>query len=173
MDKVLRNIPKAEAEVYIDDLLLKSKDFKHHIEVAIKVLTMLQCYNLMVKLEKCHFLRKTVAYLGYKISEEGLLPGKKKIKAIEEFLAPKNVKEVHRFLGLGSYFRQFINHFSTIASPLRKLLRKEAKWEWGEKQDWAFQTLKEKLISANVLTYPDPTKPFFLWTDTSGSGLGI
>ncbi len=94
MDKVLRSILKAEAEVYIDDLLLKSRNFQHHIEVAIKVLDQLQQYNLMVKLEKCHFLRKSVTYLGYEISEEGLLPGKKKIKAMQEFPVPKNVKEV-------------------------------------------------------------------------------
>ncbi len=172
MDKVLRPIPKSEAEVYIDDLLLKSRSFQQHLKVAIKVLEQLKQYNLLVKLEKCHFLRHSVAYLGYEISEEGLLPGKKKIKAIEEFPTPTNIKEVRRFLGLGSYFRRFIAHFSTIASPLRKLLLKGAKWEWTEKQEWSFQTLKNKLISADVLAYPDSTKPFYLWTDASKMGLG-
>ncbi len=85
---------------------------------------------------------------------------------------PRNIKEVCHFLGLGSYFRRFINHFSMIASLLQKLLKKEAKWEWGEKQEWAFQKLKEKLISADVLIYPDPTKPFYLWTNASKTGLG-
>ncbi|MCP3683947.1 MAG: hypothetical protein GY861_14785 [bacterium] len=61
---------------------MKSRSFEHHLEVADRVLACLAQYNLMIKLEKCHFLRRTVAYLGYELSEEGLLPGTKKIKAV-------------------------------------------------------------------------------------------
>ncbi|MCP3686355.1 MAG: hypothetical protein GY861_27240 [bacterium] len=64
--------------------------------MAVKVFAHLEKYNLMVKLEKCHFLRCSVSYLGYEISEEGLLPGKRKIKAIEEFPVLKNVREVRQ-----------------------------------------------------------------------------
>ncbi len=126
----------------------------------------------MIKLETCQFLRRTMTYLGYELSEEGLLPGTRKIKAIHDFPRPTTVTEIKRFHGLCSYFRKFIPHFSTIASSLMKLTRKDVPWDWGEKQEWAFQKLKEKLMSAEVLIYPDPTKPFYLWTDASGTGLG-
>ncbi len=85
---------EAKAEIYIDDVLLKSKSFKHHLEVADKVMARIAQYNLMIKLEKCHFLRRTVAYLGYELSEEGLLPGMKKIKAVHDFPRPTTVTEI-------------------------------------------------------------------------------
>ncbi|MCP3683298.1 MAG: RNA-directed DNA polymerase, partial [bacterium] len=79
MDNVFQGIPKTEAEIYIDDVLLRTRTFEDHLKVADKVFERLAQYNLMIKLEKCHFLRKFVTYLGYKLSDKGLLPGKKKV----------------------------------------------------------------------------------------------
>jgi hypothetical protein len=103
--------------------------------------------NLKLKPEKCEFLRREVSYLGHIISENGVLPDKTKTKVIEEFHTTQNTKQLKSFLGLMSYYRRFIPRFSTIASPLHKLLKRDVKYEWNEAQENAFRSLQSRLTS--------------------------
>jgi hypothetical protein len=105
------------------------------------------------------------------ISERGVLPDKTKTKAIEDFPTPQNVKQLKRFLGLMSYYRRFIPRFSTIASPLHQLLKKDAKYEWTDKQEQAFRGLQSRLISPPILRYPDYSREFIPTTDASSEGV--
>jgi len=111
--------------------------------------------NLKLKPEKWEFLRKEVSYLGHVISENGVLQDKTKTKVIEEFPTPQTVKQLKSFLGLMSYYRRFILGFSALDSPLHKLLKKDASYEWTNEQPHAFRGLKNKLISPPILRYPD------------------
>ncbi len=172
MDKVLRGVPKAKAECYIDDLLLKSETFEEHLVMVKRILRKLSDAGLMVCLDKCHFLRKSVNYPGYIISEQGLLPGDRKVSAIHNFPTPKTLKHLQSFHGLCSYFRQFIPNFAHMAQPLTKLFQKDCVWEWRIAQQLAFEALKDALTSAEMLAFPDPNKPFYLHTDASIDGLG-
>ena len=82
------------------------------------------------------------------------------------------IKQLKGFLGLASYYRKFIKEFSSIAKPLNCLLEKDNPFELTDAQQQAFETLKKYLISAPILRYPDFSKPFYVHTDTSGTGIG-
>ncbi len=164
---------KEKAECYIDDLSLKSWTFQDHMETTTEVLRRLSEAGLMVRLEKCSFLRESVTYLGYQISEQGLLPGERKVNAVRLFAKPMNLKQLQSFHGLCSYFRRFVSQFAKIAAPLTQLFHKDTKWFWGSAQDIAFQLLKDALTFVEVLAYPDLSKPFFLHTDASVHGSGV
>jgi len=92
-------------------------------------------------------LRKEVIFLGHKISEQGVEPDDRKVQAVRDFPTPKMTKQLKSFLGLAGYYRRFVPQFSKIAAPLHKLLKKEGKYVWGESQENAFCTLKQKLMS--------------------------
>jgi hypothetical protein len=85
---------------------------------------------------------------------------------------PKNVGEIHSFLGLAGYYRRFIENFSKIAKPMTELLKKEKKFVWTEAYESSFQELKKRLVSALVLHLPDLEKEFQVYCDTSRQGLG-
>ena len=93
--------------------------------------------------------------------------------AVKNFLRPENICQVRGFLGLCSYYRKFIKDFSKKAKPLNQLLHKDEPFLWMESQENAFEILKHHLISSPIIKYPDFTKPFVLYTDASGKGLGV
>jgi len=135
--------------VYIDDLLIYSRSWQEHLDHLSRVMRKV---NLKLKLSKCHFVRKSV---GHGLTPEGLQPNPGKVTAVQAFPAPRNISELHQFLGLTSYYRKFIAKFSTVASPLHHLIQKEVEWNWTKECQQAFESLKEQLISAPVLLYPD------------------
>ena len=129
-------------------------------------------YKLKLQPDKCEFPRKEVNYLGLQITEAGVQPDPQKVAAKEQFPTPSTVKQLTTLCGMISYYRRFIPKCSRIASPLYKLLKKDANFGWTEAQENAFQHLKSKLISRPILQYPNFSKEFILTTDASNSGLG-
>ena len=111
-------------------------------------------------------------YLGFKVSVEGVSADKTKVEAVAKWPTPTSVKDVRSFLGLASFYRRFIYHFSEIATPLTDLTKKGIKWQWGEDEDKAFTQLKVALVSAPVLIIPDFKKEFVLTTDASLVSVG-
>ena len=96
----------------------------------------------------------------------------KKIKAIQEWPTPKNIRDIRSFHGLTSFYRRFVPNFSTLALPLNELVKKNVTFTWGERQEQGFALLKEKLTKALVLAFPDFSKAFELECDVSGVGVG-
>jgi len=137
-----------------------------------KVLQRLRKHNLKLQIDKCKFLRKEVTYLGHIISENGILPDPSKLSAVKNFPTPKKIKDVQSFIGLAGYYRKFIKDFSKIAKPLTILMKKDTKFDWIMEQQKAFDVLKEKLITAPVLHYPDFTRQFTIATDASDYAIG-
>nr|GFC97890.1 putative reverse transcriptase domain-containing protein [Tanacetum cinerariifolium] len=86
--------------------------------------------------------------------------------------SPKTPTEIHQFLGLFGYYRRFIEGFSKIVKPMTKLTQKSVKFDWGEKKDYAFQILKQKLCSALILALPEGSENFMVYYDASHKGLG-
>jgi hypothetical protein len=129
-------------------------------------------HNLKLQQDKCKFLRKEVTFLGHRISERGAEPDTRKIEAIENFPKPSTANQLKSFLGLAEYYRRFVPQFSKVAAPMRKLLKKDAKFEWGQNQEGAFRTLKRKLMSKSILQYPNFSREFLLTTDASNEGAG-
>lgn len=110
--------------------------------------------------------------MGHCISAQGVATEPSKITAVQQWPTPKNLKELRGFLGLTSYYRKFIKHYSMISRPLTLLLKKGVPFVWTSVTAQAFQLLKEALVATPVLAIPDFTKPFTLETDASDVGLG-
>ena len=108
-----------------------------------------------------------IEYLGHLISEKGIEPMPDKLSAIKEMPVPRNPKEIKQFLGLVGYYQKFIPRFLDIAKPLTRLMRHDMTFEWCEKCEFSFQTLKGALCTEPILKFPDLNKPYVLFTDAS------
>ncbi|GJW51197.1 putative reverse transcriptase domain-containing protein [Tanacetum coccineum] len=112
-------------------------------------------------------------FLGnHVIDSEGIHVDPTKIESIKDWTSPKSPTEIRQFLGLAGYYRRFIEGFSKIAKPMTKLTQKKVKFEWGDKQEAAFQLLKQKLCSAPILALPEGSEDFIAYCDASKKGLG-
>nr|GFB52733.1 putative reverse transcriptase domain-containing protein [Tanacetum cinerariifolium] len=131
--------------VFIDDILIYSKDEKEHEEHLRQILELLKKEELYAKFSKCEFWIPKVQFLNHVIDKQGL----------------------------ARYYRRFIEGFSKIAKPMTKLTQKKVKFEWGKKQEAAFQLLKQKLCSAPILALPEGSRDFIVYCDASNKGLGV
>ncbi len=158
--------------VYLDDLILVSKDLESHFQKLDLVLSRLNEAGLKAKLAKCEFLKSRIEFLGHVVDGEGIHTVDSKIKAVKHFPTPQTVENVRSFLGLAGYYRAFVRGFASIASPLTRLLKKDTPFIWNNAQQNSFDTLKQALTQSPVLAFPDYTLPFTLCTDASALGLG-
>ncbi|KAK1629506.1 hypothetical protein QYE76_003821 [Lolium multiflorum] len=146
--------------VFIDDILIYSKDKAEHAEHLRIVLQTLREHQLYAKFSKCEFWLDQVEFLGHVISKDGIAVNPSKVASVLDWEAPKNVKEIRGFLGMAGYYRRFIEGFSKIAGPMTKLLRKNTPFVWSDECEKSFQTLKEKLTTAPVLAVPEDGKDY-------------
>jgi hypothetical protein len=158
--------------VFIDDILVYSKDKSDHAKHLRTVLQTLREHQLHAKFSKCEFWLDRVEFLGHVITKEGIAVNPDKVQTVLEWQAPKNVKEIRSFLGMAGYYRRFIEGFSKIAGPMTKLLRKNVPFVWNEKSEKSFQELKERLTTTPVLAVPEPGKDYTVYCDASKNGLG-
>ena len=172
MNRIFRPYVDQFVVVFINDILVYSKDAQEHEHHLRIVLEMLREKKLYAKLSKCDFWLKEVSFLGHIVSAEGIRVDPTRIEAVVNWKAPRNVTEVRSFLGLAGYYRRFVRGFSVIASPLTKLLRKGIKFEWTDKCQNSFEKLKGMLVEAPVLTQPTSGKEYTLYSDASCIGLG-
>lgn len=174
MEYVLHNCHWSIAMVYLDDILVYGKTVEETMNNLEEVLLRLEKANLKLKPSKCHLFKKEVLYLGYIIGRGEVKTNPDKIRDIKDFEPPRNDKELRRFLGLTNYYRKFVYSYAEIASPLNKLLNKDVPYEWKEQQQKAFESLKEKLITAPILTLPStsPKDRYILTTDASLHTIG-
>jgi len=123
------------------------------------VLEILRQEKLYANKEKCIFCTHEVVYPGFVVSSKRVQVDKEKVKAIRDWTIPKNVSEVRSFHGLANFYRRFVKGFSTIASPLKEIIKKDMGFKLGKEQD-AFDSLKYKLTHAPILTLPNFEKSF-------------
>ncbi|GJW19181.1 putative reverse transcriptase domain-containing protein [Tanacetum coccineum] len=147
MNRVCKPYPDKFVIVFIDDILIYSKNKQEHEEHLKLILELLKKEELHAKFSKCEFWIPKVQFLGYVIDSEGIHMDPAKIESIKDWTSPKSPTKIRQFLGLVGYYRRFIEGFSKIAKPMTKLTQKKVKFEWGDKQDAAFQQLKQKLYS--------------------------
>ena len=114
---------------------------------------------------------KEVIFLGHKLNRDGVKPAEQNVQAISNWPVPTNVKEVQVFLGVVGWYRKFIMDFSTVARPLRRLLEKEANFQWEKSEEESFKTLK-RVTTAPVLAHPNLNHPFLV-TSKIPSNMGI
>jgi hypothetical protein len=158
--------------VFIDDILIYSKNEKEHAEHLHIVLQRFKEHKLYAKFSKCEFWLDSVKFLGHTISSEGISVDPRKVQEVMDWQPPKSAHQIRSFLGLAGYYRRFIPDFSRTAKPMIELLKKGVKFVWSEACDKAFQKLREHLTAAPMLAQPDNSKPYEVYCDASGTGLG-
>ncbi|GKE64366.1 putative nucleotidyltransferase, ribonuclease H [Tanacetum coccineum] len=158
--------------VFIDDILIYSKTQEEHVEHLRLVLGLLKKGKLHAKFSKCEFWLREVQFLGHVINGNGIHVNPSKIEVAKNRKAPRTPIKVCSFLGLAGSYRRFIENFSKIAKSHTILTKKGKTFDWGEEQELEFQTLKDKLCNAPVLTLLDGPKDFVVYFDASGIGLG-
>ena len=163
MDLILTGLIGNSCLVYLDDIIIFSRDFSSHLKNLEMVFKRLENVNLKLKITKCKFLREELPFLGNIISKHGIHPDLSKIEAVKNFKIPINVKEIQTFLGITGYYRRFINDYADIAEPLTRMTRKDQPFVWNREQDESFKELKSRLISAPILAFPNFDLPFILF----------
>lgn len=193
MERCMGDLHLREVLVFLDDLIIFSESLVEHERRLIRVLDRLREYGLKLSLEKCKFFQTSVRYLGHIVSEKGVETDPEKINTIKSWPIPTNLKELRSFLGFAGYYRRFIRDYSIISKPLNDLTRgylpaqksrtkpSNVKYQspnqpfgerWSPSCQVAFTTLIEKLTTAPVLGFADPSQPYILHTDASTTGLG-
>ena len=174
MELVLRGLQWHRCLVYLDDIVTFGDSFTSTLDNLSLIFERLQSAGLKLKPSKCCLFQTDVAFLGHRVGREGISCDPEKIRAVEEWSTPKDVKDVRSFVGLASYYRRFIPNFAHTAAPLTDLTKKGCLFSWDEKCEEAFQILKSLLMTAPVLAYPssDPQSKFVLDTDASDFAVG-
>ena len=134
MNELLRDlINTRKVAVFIDNVIVGTEMEKGHNELVVEVIKRLEVNDLYVKLEKCRQKVREVGFLEVVIEPEGIRMEEEKVKGVLEWLTPKCVKDVQKFLGLANYYHQFIEGFASIARPLHDMVKKDKKWDWTKK----------------------------------------
>ena len=157
--------------IYLDDILIFSKNEGEHEKHVRLVLEKLRERGLYAKLEKCLFHQTEMEFLGFIATTDGLKMDPKKVEAIVSWEVPKTVRDVQCFLGFANFYRIFIKNYSRVAAPLTRLTCKD-KLEWGPQAEKAFQNLKTAFTKAPILVHHDFAKAFYLETDAYDFALG-
>ena len=171
MNQVLKPFLGVFVVVYFDDILIFSPTEVAHIAHLRQVFEALRANKLFLNVKKCEFMVSKLLFLGFVISGAGIQVDEAKISAIKNWPIPRSASEVRSFHGLATFYRRFIHHFGSIATPLTDCL-KQGKFFWSDSAQESFEMLKEKLCTAPVLALPDFNKVFEVDCDASGVGLG-
>lgn len=152
---------------YVDDILIYSKNDNEHMKHIKILLSELNNAGLKINLNKCEFFQNQVKFLGYKIDPKGVEMDEERVKSINEYKRPHNLKTLRGFLGVINYFKKLIPDLSEKQLPLIQLLKKNVKWEWKKEHEDAFQNIKQEFLKSLKIFHPQYEKPFILRTDAS------
>jgi hypothetical protein len=158
--------------VFIDDILIYSKNEEEHARHLRIMLTRLREHQLYAKFSKCAFWLEEIQFLGHVVSAKGIAVDPSKVKDILEWKPPTTIHQIRSFFRLAGYYRRFIPDFSKLMKPITSLLKNDTKFNWSSRCNEAFEQLKVLLTTAPVLAQPDIEKSFDVYCDASGSGLG-
>ena len=170
MTGILKDFPFAIA--YLDDIIIFSKTPQEHLSHICMVFEKLRAVNLSMKKSKCNFFSKEIQYLGHILSTTGIRPLPSKTHAIQHMSSPTMPKQVRAFLGLVGYYWKFIKGFAKIAKPLTLLTRQQVKFKWTSDHQVAFVHLKDAIVQAPILHYPNPKKTYIVYMDASDDACG-
>jgi transposase InsO family protein len=172
MHQIFRPFLDSFVLVFLDDILIYSRNAEDHERHVRQVLELLRKHRLHAKQSKCELFRDRVEFLGHMVGGDGLRMMADKVKAVSDWPPPKSVEEIRSFLGTVGYYRKFIRMFSHVAAPITELLQKDKTFHWGQEQQQAFEQLKAAISQQPVLILPDPARPYVVTTDASGYAVG-
>jgi hypothetical protein len=168
MNKIFMEYLDKFIVVFIDDILVYSRNEEEHEGHLRLVLQKLRDHKLYAKLSKCEFWLKQVAFLGHVVSKGGIYVDPSKVQDVLSWKVPTSISDIQSFLGLAGYYRRFIEGFSKISKPMTELLEKDKQFKWTPACESSFQELKKRLTTAPVLVMSDMEKPFSIYCDASG-----
>ena len=175
MQNTLGELNLTYCTIYLDDVIVLGHSEEEHLECLCVMFECFREFNLKLKPSKCLFFQLEIVYLAHQISHEGIHPSRENVHTIEEFPIPETFTQVHAFCRLVGHYRHFIKGFAHIARPLYDVLGKGVKMDpvqLLQEAQGVVRILKDKILSAPVLVFPDFDKPFLLETDASNEGLG-
>ena len=158
--------------VYLDNIIVIASNFDEHFDRLEEVFKRLSEAGLKMKPSKFELFKTQVLFVCNLVSQAGLSPNPKTVEAVLSWKVPSTVNEIQSYLGLCSYYRQYIQNVSHIAAPFTRLTKRNVKYIWDESCQIAFETLKEKLCSSPILAYPKPCLKYILDTNASDVGIG-
>ena len=150
MRNIFRDLLDISMVIYLDDILIFSKNLEEHIKIIWEVLRGLQEYGLYVKESKCHLNRQSVEFLGMIVLANGLQMYQDNIQTIQDWPIPNSIKEVQAFLRFANFYHRFICDYAKVAMPLIALMLKNQHFVWTTKACLALKNLKSKFIQAPV-----------------------
>ncbi|GJS57820.1 putative reverse transcriptase domain-containing protein [Tanacetum coccineum] len=153
--------------VFIDDILIYSRNKEEHANHLRIILELLKKEKLYAKFSKCDLWIHIMQFLRHLIDSQRLHVDPAKIEAVKNWASSTTPTEIRQFLGLAGYYRRFIEGFPKIAKSLTELTQKNKKYIWGEDQESAFQLLKQKLYEAPILALPEGNENFVVYYDAS------
>ncbi|GFW39902.1 retrovirus-related Pol polyprotein from transposon 17.6 [Trichonephila clavipes] len=173
MDKVL-SPHHNYCRSYIDDVAVFSETWSDHMQLLEGVFKTLRAVGQTVNLEKCDFGKSQVKFLGHLVGFGKHAPDPQKVETMSKLLRPTTKKQLRGLIGLASYYRDYINNFSSIVLPLTNLTKKNIpnNIPWVDKAEESFQCLKKSLIEMPTLYTPVLNRPFQLYTDASATIVG-
>jgi hypothetical protein len=171
MNETLNDFVGKFVHVYMDDIIIFSKNLDEHLIHVEQVLRRLREKNFTLNRAKCHFAKRELDFLGHVVSKDGIKKQPEKVRAIRDFPVPTCVKDIYRFHGMCVWYSAFIKDFASIAEPLYRLLRKKVQFIWGKDQQQAFEKLKEAMEKDVMLQGVDYTEPIYVKTDASIIGI--
>jgi hypothetical protein len=159
--------------VFMDDILVYSRNLQEHANHLKQVFQLLQDNQLYIKQSKCSFTQPQLEYLGHIIGVNGVATDREKITTVHQWPTPTSAKQVRSFLGLTGYYRKFIRQYGIISRPLSDLLKKHTIFLWTTIHQASFEALKQALVTALVLKLPDFSQQFSIEIDACDTGVGV
>jgi len=153
--------------VYIDNILIYSNTEEENIELVHCVLQKLTKNNLCINIDKCLFYIPEVEFVGFQVGKQGIHMSQKKVEDPVNWPAPRNVKEVQRFIRFANFYCRFIQGLSSLMLPIQVLTHNAVMWNWSEQCKKAFVELKCKFTTAHILCHYYPERKKQIQTDTS------
>ena len=182
MNTIFRNlIDEGSVTIYMDDIVIhmgaqpgesNEDHLKRHRALVQQVLEQLKTNNLHLNPEKCVFKQDHLDFLGVHVGGGTVQMEQAKVNRVKEWIRPRNIQKVRKFLGFTGYYRYFIQGYSQIAQPLLDLTKQATVWHWDDKEQHTFKELRDKMVSKPVLQQPNFDKTFYLQTDVSKYGVG-
>lgn len=158
--------------VFIDDIIVYSKNISEHLIHLETVFEVCNAANLRLKRSKCHFACKSVEYLGHVVSADGVLPTTHNVSKLINMKTPECISDVRSLLGTTNYYRRYIPNYAALMRPITRLLKKTETFIWEAEQQEAFTFVKEVLTNPPILSYPDRDQTQILTTDGCSTGIG-
>ncbi|KAJ9545398.1 hypothetical protein OSB04_025105 [Centaurea solstitialis] len=172
MMSIFSDMLENSMEIFMDDFSVYGTSYEQCLKNLEKALERCEDTDLVLNWEKCHFMVKEGIVLGHLISNRGIEVDKAKLEVIAKLPEPTTVKGIRSFLGHARFYRRFIKDFSKISKPLCVLLQHDQEFIFDEDCKKAFETLKEALVTAPVVTTPDWSQPFEIMCDASDWAVG-